>query len=72
LRSLPLIAVTVNPFYPHYRYGTRDYQPAYLDRKQLLSRIRESLKVPVFDVVQGGPEDLAEAIESFGRGVWIK
>ncbi|MFZ5634766.1 MAG: hypothetical protein ACOY40_18225 [Bacillota bacterium] len=67
LRPLPLIAVTVNPFYPNYRYGTRDYQPAFVNRELLLSRIREAVDIPAFDVVFEGPEKLARAIELFAK-----
>lgn len=64
-RALPLLAVTVNPFYPCCRYGTHDYQPAYIDRKRLLSGIKASVDVPVFDVVREGPEELAGVLEVF-------
>jgi hypothetical protein len=64
-RLLPLVAVTVNPFYPSYRYGTHDYQPAYIDRELLLSGIRRSTEVPVFDVVTEGPEGLAGIMELY-------
>lgn len=64
-RPLSLVAVTVNPFYPSYRYGTHDYQPAYVDGELLLSRIRSSTGTPVFDVVRDGPEELARVIEKF-------
>jgi hypothetical protein len=67
-RLLPLVAVTVNPFYPSCRYGTHDYQPAYIDRELLLSRIRGSTRVPVFDVISEGPEDLAGIMELHAGG----
>lgn len=64
-RVLPLMAVTVNPFYPSYRYETRDYQPAFVDRDLLLAGVRAAVDVPVFDVVREGAEGLARVIESF-------
>lgn len=63
-KRLPLAAVTVNPFYPCYRYKTDDYCPAYVDRDLLVSKVSGFVNVPVFDVVRDGPEGLAAAIGS--------
>lgn len=68
-RPLELVAVTVNPFYPSYRYGTHDYQPAFVDGELLLSRIRASTGTPVFDVVRDGPEELARVLEQFAARI---
>ncbi|MFZ5646860.1 MAG: hypothetical protein ACOY30_04480 [Bacillota bacterium] len=67
-RPLPLVAVTVNPFYPCYRYETSDYCPAYVDGEQLLSKIKACLDVPVFDIVREGPEELGRTIKAFASG----
>lgn len=64
LRSLPLLAVTVNPFYPGCRYGTHQYQADYIDREILLSRVKAAVDVPVIDVVTGGPDQLGGLLES--------
>lgn len=61
-RKLPLLAVTINPFYPQFRYETGDYQTAYVDREQLLKCVSERSEVPVFDVVVHGCEKLAEIL----------
>lgn len=66
LRSLPLLAVTVNPFYPSCRYGTHQYQADYIDREALLSRVKAAVDVPVIDVVSGRPEQL----DVFWKGLW--
>lgn len=58
-KPLPLLAVTVNPFYPGYRCDTRLYQPAYVDREELLRLVSAMVKVPVFDVALQGGEELA-------------
>lgn len=68
-KSLPLAAVTVNPFYPCYRYETNHYQPAFIDRDLLVSKIKCSVTVPVFDVVRDGPGGLAGALESLASGM---
>ncbi|GBF34780.1 hypothetical protein clustered with lysine fermentation genes [Desulfocucumis palustris] len=66
-RSLPLIAVTVNPFYPGYKNETCRYLPAFVDGEVLLSKIRESVDVPVFNVVKQGPEELGGLLLVLGR-----
>ncbi|MBO8168028.1 MAG: hypothetical protein H0Z35_02440 [Thermoanaerobacteraceae bacterium] len=53
-RPLPLLAITVNPFYPKYRFEVEDYEPAYIDAGQLLSAIRKVVTVPAVDVKQNG------------------
>ncbi|KKM12299.1 hypothetical protein SY88_03835 [Clostridiales bacterium PH28_bin88] len=53
-KNLPLLAVTVNPFFPRYRYDVADYEPAYVDANALVEKMREALEVPVFDVVRQG------------------
>ena len=64
---LPLLAITVNPFYPRYRYETNNYESAYVERSELKQHVAEATKVPVFDVVQDDCLELAKVIMSFGR-----
>lgn len=59
---LPLLAITVNPFYPQYRYETNNYEPAYIERSELKQQVAEAAKVPVFDVVQDDCLGLANVI----------
>ncbi|MGB9802461.1 hypothetical protein [Desulfofundulus sp.] len=61
-RSLPLVAVTINPFYPSYRYETGDYRPAYVDGEKLFREVSALAGVPVFDVVARGGEGLASLL----------
>lgn len=61
---LPLLAITVNPFYPQYRYETNNYEPAFVERIELKQKVTEAAKVPVFDVVQDDCLGLAEVIIS--------
>ena len=67
LRPLPLLAVTVNPFYPQYRADTNEYQPAYVNREELLEKVAALAKVPVFDVVYQGAETLGQVVLDFVR-----
>ncbi len=62
LRRIPLLAVTVNPFYPQYRLENDTYQPAYVDFQRLHVTLRHALSVPVHDVVRQGAERLVDTI----------
>lgn len=57
-RPLPLIAVTVNPFYPEFDRGKNAYKPAFIDASRLRDLIGGSVTVPVVDVMRDGAEGL--------------
>lgn len=61
---LPLLAITVNPFYPKFRYESNDYEPAFVDPIKLKQSVADLTHIPVFNVVEDGSERLAEAILS--------
>ncbi|MCR4442397.1 MAG: hypothetical protein QHH10_09650 [Peptococcaceae bacterium] len=61
-KRIKLIAVTVNPFYPRYRFVSRDYEPAYVDKDELKSELSAGCGVPVLNVVDDGVEKLWEHI----------
>ncbi|WP_227767147.1 hypothetical protein [Zhaonella formicivorans] len=61
-QQVELLAITVNPFYPRYRYEANDYEPAYVDKQLLLQSMRENIGVPVFDVMQDGGKNLLQQI----------
>ena len=52
LKPLPLLAVTVNPFYPQYRMESDSYHPAYVDFHRLQVALRNELATPVYNVVR--------------------
>lgn len=64
LREVPLLAVTVNPFFPLWRYEHNDYQPAYVDGERLKSAVQAAVRVPVIDVKRDGAEKLLSLIEN--------
>lgn len=66
-RMLPLIAVTVNPFYPKYRYESGNYEMAYIDKGRLLEEVISAANVPVFDIVQDSCTNLAKIIFDTGK-----
>jgi hypothetical protein len=62
LRRLPLLAVTVNPFYPQYRMENDSYHPAYVDFHRLQVALRSEISTPVYNVVRQGAERIVDAI----------
>lgn len=62
LKNLPLMAITVNPFYPKYRFDKNSYEPGYIDREKLLEHMRTSVGIPVIDIKHEGPLQLMETI----------
>ena len=67
VRQLPLIAITVNPFYPRYRWRTHDYRPAYVDAPLLQERVAEAVDVPVIDVKRQAGETLLALVSRLSR-----
>ena len=63
-RTLPILAVTVNPFYPVYQSagGGDVYKPGLIDGEKLLSQIRSAVEVPVLDIFKEGPGGCMELI----------
>lgn len=66
-RPLPLLAVTVNPFYPDPGGGGRIMHPAYVDAIALEQAVREKVPVPVIDVARSGAGRLWEVVVSLLR-----
>jgi len=58
LKPAHVVSVTVNPYYPKYRYTTRDYEAAYVDKAALRGAIGNSMSLPCYDVVAGGVNEL--------------
>jgi len=54
MKSAPLAAVTVNPFYPKKKDSAEEYTSDYLDAHSLLGTIRRAFSGPVFDMKQPG------------------
>ena len=62
-RPSNLAAITVNPYYPKYRYDLKEYEATYVDRDELLRRLSGCVEpVPCFDVVRQGGAPLYEAL----------
>lgn len=62
-KKINLLCVTINPFYPRYRYQSRDYEPAYIDKNELKAALTASISVPVVNVLDEGIDELWTALE---------
>ncbi|MFZ5825484.1 MAG: hypothetical protein ACOY94_14380 [Bacillota bacterium] len=65
-KPLPLLAVTVNPFYPE--PALRGYEAAFIDARALHAAMAGALSVPVIDTVKEGKEVLFAKIRRKLRG----
>lgn len=67
LQSLPLLAITLNPFYPKYRFDKNSYEPGYIDREELLKQMQNAMEIPVIDIKQEGATRLLETVLNHSR-----
>ncbi len=67
VKRVPLLAVTINPFYPEYRVESKAYKPAFVDFVRLQVAVRNSVKVPVYNVVKEGAKGLVDIILANAR-----
>ncbi len=59
--QLPLLAITVNPFYPRQRGGSGEFQAVSVDPDDLQREIQRRVQVPVIDVHLDGSAPLFHA-----------
>jgi hypothetical protein len=59
-KSVDLRMITINPFYPQYRYASHDYEAAYIDKKALKQAMVASVKAPVVNVLDEDEDKLLE------------
>ncbi len=51
LYKLPILAVTINPFYPKYsRFGKNSYEEAYINEEQLFQEMKKRVQFPVINI----------------------
>lgn len=67
VKRVPLLAVTINPFYPEYRVETKAYKPAFVDFTRLQVAVRGSVQVPVYNVVKQGARGLVDIVLANAR-----
>lgn len=57
-RQVRLRLITINPFYPQYRYATHDYEAAYVDKEKLKELMQSRVRVPVVNVLDETEEEI--------------
>lgn len=67
LRPVPLLAVTVNPFYPA-RFRGGPFDAAYVDKTALKEKIAAAVRVPVVNVREEGSQVLLRTCGTGGPG----
>ncbi|TYP59879.1 hypothetical protein [Thermosediminibacter litoriperuensis] len=68
LKEVPVVAVTINPFYPRYRFETGVYEPGYVDEKFLREEIKKAVSLPVVNVLKDGPAELLKVLGFHKKG----
>ncbi len=69
VRRVPLLAITVNPFYPEYRVKTQTYRSSFVDPVRLEVLIKRHVRVPVHNIVRHGAQGLVDTI-LLSRRLW--
>ncbi len=64
VETLPLMFVTVSPFYPRYLQKSHTYEPAYVDARDLLDEIKSRIPhVTVINVEEVNPSELLALLQ---------
>ncbi|MFZ5946300.1 MAG: hypothetical protein ACOYVD_19595 [Bacillota bacterium] len=66
-KSIQIIAITVNPYYPQFRFTSDDYTEAFVDKELLYSEIAKNIDVPVYDVVKEGGAGIYQDILNYAK-----
>lgn len=67
LKRVPLLSVTLNPFFPEYRFDSKTYQPAFVDFMRLQLLVQKNIQAPVYNVVKQGAKGLVDNILTGAR-----
>lgn len=66
LCNLPILAATINPFYPKYsRFEKNSYKAAYIDEEQLYQKMRNRLPFPVLNIKGEGSAKLLMIMQKY-------
>ncbi len=66
-QKIKFYGITVNPYYPLYRFETGQYEPAYVDKNELYTQIKAAVNVPVCDVCTTGCREIMEALKEHNQ-----
>jgi len=64
LNKLPILAISVNPFYPLYRFEKNNYEAGFVDGEELLASMKQAVPIPVVDVKKDGVDSLISLIQN--------
>lgn len=65
-KNIPVLCVTINPFYPAYRFNHETYFPDYVDADMLKRTMEKYIDIPVINVVKEGAEKIFSIIKQGG------
>lgn len=63
MRTIPILSITINPFYPLYRYENNRYEKGWVNRDGLYNIIKSMVNIPVIDIVKEGGDNLFNIIK---------
>ena len=63
VKAIPILAITINPFYPLYRYENNRYEKGWVNRDGLYNKIKSMVNIPVIDIVKEGSDNLFNIIK---------
>lgn len=63
IKTIPILAVTVNPFYPLYRYENSRYEKGWVNKDKLYNKVKSIVTIPVIDIIREGSDNLFNIIE---------
>jgi len=70
-KKIRIIALTINPYYPKYRFNSDDYEAEYVDKEKLYQAIAANVPINVYNVVEEGGarlfQDILKASFSVGE-----
>lgn len=62
IKTIPILAITINPFYPLYRYENSSYEKGWVNGEELYNKIKSVVSIPVIDIVKEESNKLFEMI----------
>jgi hypothetical protein len=66
IHNLPILAITINPFYPKYnRFGKESYEASWIDRFELYREMEERIPFPVINIMEKEKENLIKVVSKF-------
>ncbi|MBN1900054.1 hypothetical protein JW926_01860 [Candidatus Sumerlaeota bacterium] len=71
-KPLPILAVTINPFYPKPAKRRGFFDPAYVEEEKLLHEFTRCLSVPVFNIIKQGAAELFDLVRLYLQNEVIK